>query len=274
MNKWMRGSLLVLSTAGCMGRAAHPAGDTSGTGLTVKPGARWVDLTHAFDEKTLYWPASPSGFVLKTELHQDEDAGFFFHTNSFQMAEHTGTHLDAPRHFAKDHPTAAQVPLERLIAPAVVVDLPVDAQKDRDATLQPRHLEAFEAAHGRIAPGTIVLVRTGWSRYWPDRKQYFGDDTPGDASRLHFPGISPEAAQGLVERQVAAVGIDTASLDAGPSQDFRAHQVLMKADIPGFENVAHLEQLPPRGAFVVALPMKIGEGTGGPLRIIALLPPG
>jgi kynurenine formamidase len=271
MNRWMRGSLLVLSTAGCMGRAAHPASET---GLAVKPGARWVDLTHAFDEKTLYWPTSPSGFVLKTDVHQEEDAGFFYQSNSFQMAEHTGTHLDAPRHFAKDHPTAAQVPLERLIAPAVVVDLPVDAEKDRDATLQPRHLEAFEAAHGRIAPGTIVLVRTGWSRYWPDRKQYFGDDTLGDASRLHFPGISPEGAQGLVERQVAAVGIDTASLDAGPSRDFRAHQVLMKADIPGFENVTHLEQLPPRGAFVVALPMKIGEGTGGPLRIIALLPPG
>ncbi|ADO68402.1 cyclase family protein [Stigmatella aurantiaca] len=272
MKKLMTGSLLVLSTLGCMGRATHPTG-TSQEGLVVSPGARWVDLTHPFDSKTLYWPSAPAGFVLETEHHTTAESGFYFLSNSFKMPEHTGTHLDAPLHFAEGHADAAQIPLERLAAPAVVIDLPVRDSQDRDAQLQPAHLDAFEKEHGRIEPGTLVLVRTGWSQYWHDRKQYFGDDTPGDASRLHFPGISPEAARVLVERKVASVGIDTASLDHGPSKDFITHQILLKADIPGFENVAALDQLPPRGAFVLALPMKIGGGTGGPLRIIAVLPP-
>jgi kynurenine formamidase len=103
-------------------------------------------------------------------------------------------------------------------------------------------------------------------------KQYLGDDTPGDASKLHFPSISSEAAKALVERKVAAVGIDTASIDFGPSKDFITHQILMKEDIPAFENVAAMEQLPARGALIIALPMKIGGGSGGPLRIVAVLP--
>src|SRR5262245_5263578 len=99
-----------------------------------------------------------------------------------------------------------------------------------------------------------------------DPKAYLGDDTPGDASKLHFPGISADAARALVARRIAAVGIDTASIDHGPSRDFMAHQILLGADIPAFENVASLDALPPRGATVIALPMKIGRGSGGPLR--------
>ena len=154
----------------------------------------------------------------------------------------------------------------------MVIDISKAAARDADALLLPSDLEAFESEHGRIGPGTIVLVRTGWGRFWPDRKRYLGDDTPGDASHLHFPGISGEAARALVDRNVAAVGIDTASLDHGPSKDFIAHRILLGANIPGFENVAELDQLPPKGATVVALPVKIKDGSGGPLRIVALVP--
>jgi kynurenine formamidase len=115
-------------------------------------------------------------------------------------------------------------------------------------------------------------VRTGWASRWPDRKAYMGDDTPGDASKLHFPGIGEDAAKLLVERKIAAVGIDTASIDHGPSKDFIAHQVLMAADVPAFENVADMSALPARGATIIALPMKIGGGSGGPLRIVAIVP--
>ncbi len=260
-------SLWVLTSAGCMGRATVPAS------RLLPEGARLVDLTYDFDEKTLYWPTSPSGFELKPLSHGMTAAGFFYATHTLCAPEHGGTHLDAPFHFAEGKMTAEQIPLERLIAPAVVIDISADAAKEPDALLQPSHLESFEKEHGRIEPGTIVLVRTGWGRHWPDRKKYLGDDTPGDASRLHFPGISREAAEALVERRAAAVGIDTASIDHGPSRDFIAHQVLMKADIPAFENVAALEQLPARGTLLLALPMKIRGGSGGPLRIVAVLPP-
>jgi kynurenine formamidase len=127
--------------------------------------------------------------------------------------------------------------------------------------------------HGPIAEGTIVLLRTGWSARWPDRKRYLGDDTPGDASRLHFPSYGAEAARILVaDRKVAALGVDTASIDPGSAKDFPVHQIVAAANVPGFENLAGLDALPPIGAWVVALPMKIAGGSGGPLRAIALLP--
>jgi kynurenine formamidase len=241
--------------------------------LAFPAGSRLVDLTHTFDETTIYWPNSPSGFVLNRLAHGMTEGGFFYSSNTITAPEHGGTHLDAPIHFAEGMTTAEAVPLSRLIGPAVVIDMSEAATQSPDALLEVSDIEAFERAHGAIAPGTIVLVRTGWAARWPDRRRYLGDDTPGDISNLHFPGISGTAAEALVARGIAAVGIDTASIDHGPSQDFIAHQVLMKADIPAFENLAALDALPPRGALIIALPMKIGGGSGGPLRAVAVLPP-
>ncbi len=235
-------------------------------------GGRLIDLTHPFDAATIYWPTAPSGFVLEKVFQGQTPGGFFYAANKMSAPEHGGTHMDAPIHFAEKGSPGERVGLEHLVAPAVLVDMRAAAARSPDALLEARDLERFEAEHGRIEPGTIVLVRTGWADRWPDRKRYMGDDTPGDASRLHFPGISRGAAELLVARRVAAVGIDTASIDHGPSTDFMAHRVLMGADIPAFENVASLEGIPPRGAVVIALPMKIRGGSGGPLRILAWIP--
>jgi kynurenine formamidase len=267
------GTSLMLACASAAPAPAAPAREAPAGSLgAALVGQRMVDLSHAFDQATLYWPTSPSGFQL-TQLHHGPTAGgYFYASNSFCSPEHGGTHLDAPIHFAAGGASAEHVGLEHLVAPAVVVDLRERAEKDPDALLAPADLEAFEAASGVIAPGTIVLVHSGWSQRWPQRKAYFGDDTPGDASRLHFPGLSADAARALVERRVAAVGIDTASIDHGPSRDFMAHRVLMEADIPAFENLTRLAELPARGAWVIALPVKIAGGTGGPLRAIAVLP--
>jgi len=134
-------------------------------------------------------------------------------------------------------------------------------------------VEAFEAAHGRIAPGSIVLLRTGWSAHWGNRKAYFGDDTPGDASKLHFPGYGEDAARLLVEeRQVATIGIDSPSVDYGPSLDFVVHRRGAPRGVPNLENLTNLDRLPPTGALVFALPMKIEGGSGAPLRAVALVP--
>lgn len=234
--------------------------------------ARLVDLTHPFDESTIYWPTARP-FRLDRVAHGHGAGGFWYAANDFCAAEHGGTHVDAPIHFAEERWTVDQIPLDHLVGPAVVVDLSAKAAGDPDALLERDDLDAFEARSGRIPDGSIVLVRTGWDARWPDRARYLGSTKAGDASDLHFPGIGEDAASWLVrERRVRAVGIDTASLDHGPSRDFRAHRALAAANVPGFENLRNLGALPPRGAVFLGLPMKIRGGSGGPLRAVALLP--
>lgn len=235
--------------------------------------SRVVDLTHPFNARTLYWPTSPSAFELEVLSHGHTEGGWFYSANAFSSPEHGGTHLDAPIHFAEGRHTVEQIPLERLIASAVVIDVSERAAADRDYRLTGDDVLAFERAHGTIQPGTIILLRTGWSRYWPDRTRYFGDDTPGDASRLHFPSFGESAARLLVEeRGVAALGADVASIDYGQSQDFIVHRIAAEGNVPGLENLTNLDMLPPTGAVVAALPMKIEGGSGGPVRVVAFVP--
>ena len=236
--------------------------------------ARWVDLTYPFNAATIYWPTA-QGFQLEKVAEGETPAGYYYAANNFRAAEHGGTHLDAPVHFARGKHAADQIPLARLLGPAVVVDVSAKAAQDPDYRVTAADLEAFEAAHGGIGAGTIVLFRTGWGSRWPDRGRYLGTTATGPEAvpQLHFPGIDAEAARWLVHsRSVDAVGIDTPSIDYGQSKTFDTHQILYGADIPGFENVANLDQLPAVGAYVIALPMKIEGGSGGPLRIVALLP--
>ena len=244
-----------------------------GVQRSAGPGAqRIVDLSHAFGPKTLYWPTSPSKFTLQTLASGKTEGGYFYAANSLSTPEHGGTHLDAPLHFSERGRATADIPLEQLVAPAVVIDVTGQAAKDRDYRLTAQDVSAFEKRHGAIPRGTIVLLQTGWSRHWPDAKPYLGDDTPGDASKLSFPGYGADSARLLVEeRGAAALGIDTASIDYGKSTDFLVHRIAAAKNVPGLENLTNLEQLPPRGATVVALPMKIEGGSGGPLRAIALI---
>ena len=232
---------------------------------------RLVDLTHAYNAETVFWPSPPAHFVLKSLHFGDTPGGFFYSANTFCTPEHGGTHLDAPIHFARDRETMERVPLERLIGPVVVIDVSDKAAADRDYRVSAADVLAFEAKHGRIEPGTRVLVRTDWSRRWPDAAAYLGH--PTDATKLHFPAYGEEAARLLVnERQVALLGIDTASIDYGPTTNFPVHQIVAAANVPGLENVTGLDALPPRGAMLIALPMKIEGGSGGPTRVVALVP--
>jgi kynurenine formamidase len=222
-----------------------------GAALACPPAAAGggaVDLTHPFDAATIYWPTE-EGFV--------HERGFAGTTELEGRARVDG------------------IPLERLVAPGVRVDVSVACARDRDHAVTRAELEAFEAAHGRIPRGAIVLLHTGWARYWPDRSRYLGNAGRGAeaAADLHFPGLSEDAARWLAEeRGAAAVGIDTASIDPGPSRDFLAHRALGGRDVPAFENLANLDRLPATGFRVVALPMLIAGGSGAPLRAIALVP--
>ncbi len=231
-----------------------------------------VDLTYSFDEKTIYWPTAKP-FTWEKEAWGVSTGGYWYTAARYAASEHGGTHLDAPIHFGEGKQSADEIPLAKLISPAVVINITDACSKDADYRLTVEDITAWESQNGRIPDNSIVLVHTGWGRFWGDKKQYLGTDVAGDVANLHFPGISREAAKLLTEqRKIDAVGIDTASIDHGPTKDFIAHQILNGANIYALENVANLEKLPAKGATVLALPMKIKGGTGGPARIIALLP--
>lgn len=251
-----------------LGAACAPEGDVS----APAPERRIVDLTHAYDDDTVYWPTDTRGFQLETLAAGTTDAGFYYSANAFCTAEHGGTHLDAPIHFDRGGQAVDEVPLDNLVGPAVVIDVTAEAQNDRDYRLTRAAIDDHEAAHGAIPQGAIVLLRTGWSDHWPNARAYLGDDTPGDASNLSFPGYGEEAASFLVvERDARVLGIDTASLDFGRSTDFAVHRIAAAQQVAGLENLTRLGELPPVGFTVVALPMKIAGGSGGPVRVIALL---
>ena len=230
---------------------------------------RLVDLTHPFDESTIYWPTSKP-FMLEKVHEGFTSKGYWYESNNISGSEHGGTHLDAPAHFARGKWHVDDIPLDRLIAPGIVVDVRKHAMNDPDYLIRKQDFLDWEKQHGKILKNTTVLVLTGWESFWPDKKKYLGTDQPGDVKNLHFPGFSAEAARFLVnERYVGSVGLDTPSLDAGQSTDFIAHQIFGEANVPGYENICNLSTLPPKGLRVIALPMKIGKGSGAPLRIVA-----
>ncbi len=234
---------------------------------------RLVDLSHSFNRRTIYWPTATK-FRLTEVADGQTEGGWHYSANDFQAAEHGGTHLDSPIHFSAGGDTTEEVPLRKVVGAAVNVDVRARANADRDHLISVGDIEAFEAANGRIAANTIVLLRTGWSSRWPDARRYLGTAQRGEAAvpNLHFPGLHVDAARFLVEqRRIRAVGIDTASIDRGQSTMFEAHRVLAAAQVPVFENVANLDRLPAEGFHVIALPMKIEGGSGGPLRAMAIV---
>ncbi len=232
-----------------------------------------VDLSHAYNQETLYWPTSPTRFEHDELAFGITPGGWFYSAYSFSMPEHGGTHIDAPMHFAEGRWALDEIPLETLIGTAVVIDISHLIGDDADYRLSLADVLAFEAKHGQIPEHSILLLMTGWSERWPNARDYLGDDTPGDASNLHFPGFGEDATRFLVEeRRVKMLGIDTASIDYGQSADFPAHRIAYEANVPGLENLTNLHLLPVIGAMIVALPIKIEGGSGGPVRVVAMLP--
>jgi kynurenine formamidase len=236
---------------------------------------RWVDLTHPFSEKSVYWPTAET--FKKTEVHYGQtDGGYFYSAFNFSAAEHGGTHMDSPIHFAEGANTTDQVPVDQLIGPGFVIDVSAQAAKNVDYLVTAADIEAFESEHGKIPKGAIVLLNTGRAGLYPNRRSYMGTAERGNEAvpKLHFPGLGVDGAKLLVARGISAVGIDTPSIDYGQSQNFATHVALMSNNIPAFENVGDMSELTPTGSTIIALPMKIEGGSGGPLRIVAHLPSG
>lgn len=242
--------------------------------LAVLKDCKWVDLTWSFDEQSVYWPTNIP-FRHETVFEGMNDKGYYYSSFKFSAEEHGGTHFDAPMHFAQGGNSVDKVPLEQLVGEAVVVDVTAKASADRDYQVTREDFAAWERQHGPIPAGAIVLLNTGFARHYPDPERYTGTTVSGAAAvaQLHFPGLHPEAAKWLAEeRRIKAVGLDTPSIDFGQSKDFMTHRILFANSVTAYENVAKLDELPPKGAWVVALPMKIKGGSGAPLRILALVP--
>lgn len=228
---------------------------------------RVVDLTYAINGKLPAWPGDDRTFEAKVVATPEKD-GYF--ARSFWTLEHYGTHLDAPAHFPPGKEYLDQIPVDHFFGPAVVIDVSNEVGKDPDYRLRVMRVEKWEAQHGRIPTGAIVLLRTGWSSRWPDQARYRNMDVSGV---MHFPGYSVEAAKLLIERGAVGLGIDTLSIDYGPSKDFEVHHTDLPAGLYNLENLANLDQLPEAGAFLIAAPIKLEGGSGGPVRVFALLPP-
>lgn len=256
--------LTVLLTAGCSARS-RPAPPP----IDVR---KFVDLSYSFGPDTIYWPTAES-FTLTPVSHGRTPLGYWYAANNLSMAEHGGTHMDAPIHFAEGGHTVDAVSLHSCIGPAAVIDVRMQSAADRDYRLTVDDIKGWERRNGRLPPGALVIMWSGWGKFWPDKLRYLGTDQKGDVGHLHFPGFSKEAAEFLVkERDVAAIGVDTASIDYGQSTDFMVHQVINGAGKPAFENLANVDRLPANGATLMALPIKIAGGSGAPARIVAILP--
>lgn len=238
------------------------------------PAGELVDLSHTYAADAIFWPTAET-FRLDKVADGITPAGYYYASNNFFTSEHGGTHLDAPVHFAKGKQAADEVPLERLVGPAHVIDVTEKSNANADYQLTVDDLQAWEKQNGQIPSDAILLLRTGFSKRWPDAAKYLGTAERGEAAvaKLHFPGLHRDAAKWLVaNRPIKAIGIDTASIDYGQSKLYESHRVLYEQNIPAFENLTSLERLPVKGAYVVALPMKIKGGSGAPLRAIAILP--
>jgi kynurenine formamidase len=269
------GRLLLVALVG-LGGCGQPGTDDSATlaALFSGAGAEWIDMSYSYDESTIFWPTAQP-FELEVVSAGMAEGGYYYAANNFCLAEHGGTHMDAPIHFSEGSQTLEQIPLERLVGAAVVVDVSAAAAADADYQVNVADLEAWEGRHGAIPDGAILLLHTGWGSRWPDKERFLGTALSGPEAvpELHFPGLHPEAARWLVEnRRIDALGIDTPSIDYGQSTTFDSHRILYPENIPAFENVAALDRLPATGAYVIALPMKIAGGSGGPLRMVGIIP--
>jgi len=238
------------------------------------PAGQWIDLSHDFSDETIYW-VTAEPFKRTTVAEGMTPGGYYYSAYNYSAAEHGGTHIDSPVHFAQGKKTVDQIELNQLIGEGVKIDVSAKAAADRDYLITVDDIKNWEAANGKIPEWAIILFQTGFGSKWPDKKAYLGTDQKGEAAvkDLHFPGLHPDAAKWLIEnRKFKAVGIDTASIDNGQSTTFDTHVALMTNNLPAFENVANVDKLPVKGFHIVALPMKIKGGSGAPLRIVAFVP--
>jgi len=226
-----------------------------------------IDLTHTISADAPSWEGESSVLTAEVVASHDREG---YYVRRISLDEHTSTHLDAPAHMARSGWTVDQIPAERLVGPLVVLDIGRQARQDADYRLRNEDIARWEEQYGMIPPGAVVVAYTGWAARWQTPQAYRNADTQGT---LHFPGYSLEAAMLLVDsRSAVGLGIDTLSVDFGASRDYEVHRFCASRSVYHLENVANPGQVPPAGAMAAVLPMKLENGSGAPVRIVALVP--
>ncbi len=228
-------------------------------------GMRVVDLTQPLDPDIVMWPGAPAP-VAETILTVAHDG---FYNRKITVVEHTGTHFDAPCHMVEGAASVDAIPPDRLVRPMVVIDVSAEIAGNPDGVLTLEHVRTFEERHGRIPDDAAIFVRTGWEEFNRDPARYANH--PGE---LRFPGFGPEAARFLVEeRKAAGLGIDTLGIDPGCATDFVVHRTVSHPrGLWHVENLMNLKGLPPLGGLVFVGVLKLVDGSGGPCRVLALVP--
>lgn len=223
-----------------------------------------VELSHVLSPDTVMWPGCPQPeFTPGVTVAQDG-----FYARSISMWEHSGTHVDAPAHFVDGGQTVEDIAAERLVCPAVVLDVRQQAAADRDYAVQVADVEAWESRHGPVPAGAAVLMLSGWADRVDDAAAYAGAEADGT---LHFPGFGADAARLLVERGVYGLGTDTLGIDSGCC-GFPVHaDVSLPRGLWHLENLANLDRLPPAGATVFVGAIRVSQGSGAPARVIAVV---
>ncbi|XP_033724649.1 LOW QUALITY PROTEIN: isatin hydrolase-like [Pecten maximus] len=241
--------------------------------LPLSGSLKLVDLSYELDSGSVTWPNNPKFNM--TVLHRGEFSNAWFENNRLNFAEHTGTHIDAPTHLAhRDGQwNLDQIPIERLGGPGVIIDVKSKAEADSDYRVTVDDLKAWEARNGRIPYGAVVLMNSGWQKYYPDYNAVFKTDNISDSSTYHFPSWHEDAVDWLISNRVVYyVGVDTPSTDYGQSQTYPVHLLLSKENIIGLESVANLDRIPEVGTTIYVPVMKVRDGSGGPARMFATLP--
>ncbi len=238
---------------------------------------RVIDLTQPLspDTPVIGLPDifAPSPGLSVEMISRYDDKGPAWYWNTLTLGEHTGTHFDAPVHWVtgKDLPENATdtLPPKLFVAPANVLDMSAEVERDEGFLLEPRHIEVWEEQHGKVEPGTWVLLRSDWSKRQGEAFLNLGEDGPVS------PGPSVEAVKALLERDILGWGVETVGTDAGAAGGFEpmfpAHTLFHGAGKLGLASLANLDKLPPKGAIVIAAPLKIVNGSGSPVRVLALV---
>ena len=267
--RWVRGLILGLLALPSLEGCAGPSDSTAASLADLfSDDIDIVDLTHSVSADAPFWPGlASSPFVHDTlSAHADGAPSMA----AYAVPEHFGTHFDAPVHGGMGLPSVDQVPITELFGPAVVVDVSERAAANPDYAASRADVEAWEADHGPIPPGAIVLLRSGWAQRWTQGDAYY---SRGEDGRLHFPGFAPDAAEFLVtERDIAGIGVDTGSVDPGDAVGFPVHGIVNGSGRFHLENLADLSPLPESGAYLIIAPVKIEGGSGGQVRVFAIIP--
>jgi len=251
------------------GSAAAGAAIVASTAVSTRPvlaqsATKAVDMTHTLTKDFPTYFGEQQFFEEDVFTYAENK----FNLKSLRVNEHTGTHMDAPLHFTDGGTSIDEVPVESLVCPLIVVDIQEKADKNADAQVTPDDLKAWISKHGPIPEGACVAQNSGWQKRMGSDKFRNADD----AGKMHFPAFHVEAAKMLLEEaEVAGIAVDTLSIDYGISGDFATHYTWLPANRWAIENMANLDQVPAKGATLIAGAPKHEGGTGGPCRLIALV---